>query len=55
MKVHAGKRPQAVPGNDILSFFYAQRKLEKECKRPAWKLARAVAGNPFVLIGKPQK
>lgn len=55
MKVHAGKRPQAVPGNDLLSFFYAQRKLAKEKKRPAWKLAAAVANNPFVLIGKPQR
>jgi hypothetical protein len=55
MKVHAGKRPQAVPGNDLLSHYYAAKKLEKEMKRPAWKLAAATAGNPFVLIGKPQK
>ena len=55
MKVRAGKRAPAVPGNDLLSRFYAAKRLEKERKRLAWKLAAATAGNPFVLIGKPQK
>jgi mannosyltransferase OCH1-like enzyme len=50
-----GKVPPAVPGNPLLSAYYAAIKLEKQRKTPQWKLAAATASNPFMVIGKPAR
>jgi hypothetical protein len=50
-----GKVPPAVPGNDLLSGYYAAKKLERQQRTPAWKLAAACAVTPFLVIGKPAR
>ena len=50
-----GKVAPAVPGNPLLSAYYAAIRLEKLRQTPQWKLAAASAANPFMVIGKPAR
>lgn len=60
-KVRAGKRKRLDWGNvspevaDMLHQLHQARKLKKEKKTRAWKLAAHTANNPFILIATPQR
>lgn len=61
MKVHAGKFKRKDYGKvsaevgDMLHQLDMARKLLKDKRKKKWQLAKATAGNPFILIGKPQR
>lgn len=55
MKIRAGKTKPAVPGNAMLSEYYAVRKLSKQRNSTQWKLAAATAADRFLVIGKPAR
>lgn len=51
----AKSAPKDEEARVFLNRYYAAKKLAKARKGPAWKLAAAATGNPFMVIGTPQR